>query len=278
MKKVSAYFALIRPLNFLITFITVLVAAAICYSGVYPWKNVLIAALSASLTLSAGNVINDILDIDIDKVAHPDRPLASGAIDINPAFIFYTIVQLVSLVLSMQISQFIFTINFFAGAILFFYTLRLKQIMLLKNIVVAGLTGLVFIYGGIAAGNFKYSPIPAFFAFLINMTREIVKDMVDSEGDLQNGIISFPIKVGTARTKNTLIAIIIFLITFTFYPYLIGVYNKYYLLIIIAVVIPVLIYFLYSLVKDDSKKNLSKLSKLLKLDMVFGLIAIYLGR
>ena len=95
---------------------------------------------------------------------------------------------------------------------------------------------------------------------------------------MQNGIISFPIKVGTARTKNTLIAIIIFLITFTFYPYLIGVYNKYYLLIIIAVVIPVLIYFLYSLVKDDSKKNLSKLSKLLKLDMVFGLIAIYLGR
>jgi hypothetical protein len=45
-----------------------------------------------------------------------------------------------------------------------------------------------------------------------------------------------------------------------------------------ALVNPILIYSLSSLFKDDKKKNLIKISFMLKLDMLFGLIAIYLGK
>jgi len=63
MKKAAAYLILIRPVNFAITFITVIVAAAISYISVYPVGKVMLAALTASLTLSAGNIINDIFDM-----------------------------------------------------------------------------------------------------------------------------------------------------------------------------------------------------------------------
>jgi geranylgeranylglycerol-phosphate geranylgeranyltransferase len=278
MKKAAAYLILIRPVNFAITFITVIVAAAISYISVYPVGKVMLAALTASLTLSAGNIINDIFDIEIDLVSHPERPLITGVISVKDAYILYITIQVISLLLSFFISEANFLINILAAWVLFFYSWEIKKIVLLKNIIVSGLTGLVFIYGGAAAGSYKYAIVPALFAFLINMTREIVKDMEDVEGDTHYGIISFPIKAGVVKTKNTVLGLIIFLIVFTFYPYIIGNYNKYYILVIIVLVIPVLIYFLYSFRKDVSKKNLIKLSILLKLDMVLGLIAIYLGR
>ena len=278
MKKAAAYLALIRPVNFVITFITVLAAAAVSYNIVYPAVKVLLAAITASLTLSAGNIINDIFDIEIDKVSHPGRPLLTGIISENGALILYFMLSAVSLLLSYRISDINFIINLFAALLLFLYSWKLKKVVLLKNIIVAGLTGLVFIYGGLAAGSYQYAVIPALFAFLINITREIIKDKEDSEGDALQGIISFASRVGEVKTKYTAASIILFLIAFTFYPYINGDYNKYYLLLIIMLVIPGLIYFIYSLIKDGSKKNLNKLSLILKAEMILGIIAIYIGR
>jgi geranylgeranylglycerol-phosphate geranylgeranyltransferase len=161
---------------------------------------------------------------------------------------------------------------------LYLYSYKLKRIVIVGNIVVALLTGLTFIYGGIAVNNFYYSIIPALFAFLINLIREIVKDMEDAEGDIREGIISFPSKYGVKTAKNTITALSMLLILFIFFPYINGNYDNYYIAVIIIVVIPVLIYFLISLAKDDSRKNMSKLSFILKLDMIFGLIALYIGK
>jgi geranylgeranylglycerol-phosphate geranylgeranyltransferase len=102
--------------------------------------------------------------------------------------------------------------------------------------------------------------------------------MEDVEGDMHEGIISVSSKYGFETAFNTIITLSVLLILFTFYPYLNGNYNIYYIAIILIFVIPVLIYFLISLLKDKSSKNLNKLSFLLKLDMVFGLIAVYVGR
>jgi geranylgeranylglycerol-phosphate geranylgeranyltransferase len=278
LKKLIPYITLIRPLNFLITFITVIIAAIICNKGDYSTAKVLLAALTASFTMSAGNVINDIFDINGDKINHPARPLPLGAISLNSALIFYYILISASVILSVFISDINLIINLAAVILLYLYSFRLKQIVLLGNIVIASLTGLAFIYGGIAVNNFYYSIIPALFAFLINLIREIVKDMEDSEGDLSEGISSFAATFGLKTAKNFIIVLSIFLIIFTALPYIYGNYGKYYLAVILLLFIPLLIYFLLSLNKDDSQKNLNKLSFILKLDMIFGLIALYLGK
>ena len=45
-----------------------------------------------------------------------------------------------------------------------------------------------------------------------------------------------------------------------------------------SIVNPALVYVLVSIFKNDSSGNLNKLSFILKLDMIFGLSAIYLGK
>jgi geranylgeranylglycerol-phosphate geranylgeranyltransferase len=278
MNKISAYIKIVRPYNFLITFLTVIIAALVSYQGEFSSAKIFLAAITASLTMSAGNIINDIYDLNGDKINHPGRPLPSGIISLQSAYIYYFILLAVSLFLSSYISNLNFAVNLLAIFLLYLYSYKLKRIALTGNLVVSLLTGLAFIYGGIAVNNIYHSIIPALFAFLINLIREIVKDMEDAEGDMREGIISFPSKYGVRTAKNTIIALSVLLILFTFFPYINGNYGRYYIAVILILVIPVLIYFLISLLKDDSRKNLNKLSFILKLDMVFGLIAVYVGK
>jgi geranylgeranylglycerol-phosphate geranylgeranyltransferase len=102
--------------------------------------------------------------------------------------------------------------------------------------------------------------------------------MEDKEGDIKVGIISFPVKYGFSSAKNLILSAVIILIAFTFYPFLTQHYKIEYFVVVMIIVNPVLVYFLKSLFKDDLHKNLNKLSFILKLEMVFGLIAIYLGK
>jgi hypothetical protein len=44
------------------------------------------------------------------------------------------------------------------------------------------------------------------------------------------------------------------------------------------VVNPILVYFVKLLYEKEAAKNLNKLSNMLKLDMLFGLLAIFLGK
>jgi geranylgeranylglycerol-phosphate geranylgeranyltransferase len=266
MKKISAYINIVRPLNFLITFFTVIIAAALSYQGGYSSVKVFLAAITASLTMSAGNIINDIYDLNGDKVNHPLRPLPSGIISLKAALVYYFILLAASLFLSLYISNLNFAVNLIAVLLLYLYSYKLKRITLGGNLTVSLLTGLTFIYGGIAVNNIYNSIIPALFAFLINLIREIVKDMEDAEGDMREGIISFPSKYGVKTAKNTIIALGTLLMLFSLFPYINGNYGSYYIAVIIILVIPVLIYFLISLLKDDSHKNMKKLSFILKLD------------
>ncbi|MCU0333010.1 MAG: UbiA family prenyltransferase, partial [Ignavibacteriaceae bacterium] len=90
-EKLTAIIKIIRPLNFLITFASVIVAAVICSPDKFPELNAFLAAFAASFALAAGNIINDIYDIDIDKINRPLRPLPSQKITIKEAYSFYFI-------------------------------------------------------------------------------------------------------------------------------------------------------------------------------------------
>ena len=278
MKKISAYINIVRPVNFIITFFTVIVAAALSIHGEYSSVKVILAAITASLTMSAGNIINDIYDLNGDRINHPGRPLPAGIISPKAALVYYFILLAVSLFLSLFISKLNYELNLLAIILLYLYSYKLKRIAFTGNLVVSILTGLVFIYGGLAVNNVNNSIIPALFALLINLIREIIKDMEDAEGDMHEGIISFHSKFGFKTAKNIIIILTLLLIIFTLFPYVNGNYGIYYIAVILLLVIPVLIYIMISLLKDDSRKNMSRLSLILKLDMVFGLIALYVGK
>lgn len=272
------YLKLIRPLNCLITFISVLAAAFISAGEYFPFNTVLSAAIAAALVAAAGNVINDYFDVEIDKIAHPDRPLINGKILKKNALNFYFLLNLAALIIAYFISTTVFGIVLLSIILLLLYSFSLKKIILFGNYIIAWLTGMVFIYGGLVAGNVTAAVIPALFAFLINFIREIVKDIQDIKGDLTAGVVTFPAKYGSDKAQIIIIALTLTLILLTFHPFVFSYYKIEYFVFVMGVVNPLLVYFLKSVNSNKSEKNLSRMSILLKLNMVFGLIAIYLGK
>lgn len=276
-EKLISILKLVRPINFVITFISAVVAVFICDTHNFSLKIAILAGLSAAITLSAGNIINDVYDFESDKINHPKRPLASGILARSSAIVFYVLLIILSTLLSYLLNFNALLIVIVANLLLFFYSKLFKKIPLIGNLVVALLTGLVFIYGGVAVDNPYAAIIPALFAFLINLIREIVKDMQDVQGDENAGMISFPIKYGFKKSRTMILVVCVLLLLFTFYPFIMQLYKIEYFVIVMIVVNPLLVYSLKILFNNDSQEGLSKVSNLLKFDMVFGLIAIYFG-
>lgn len=278
MKKITAAIKIIRPVNFAIVISSVLVSSLICMKGEFSVFIIAFAALSAGSAASAGNIINDIFDISIDKLNRPDRPLPSGAVSKGRAIMLYIFFVMLSLILAAEVNTAALMVALSADILLFMYSFKLKSVPLIGNGVVAGMTALAFLYGGIAVNNISYAFIPAVFAFLINAIREIVKDMEDVKGDSANNIITYPVLKGYRAAKILILVLGIVLIIATFYPFINGIYSIEYFIIVMITVNPLTVVAVKKLFNDHSPESLNIISRLLKLNMIFGLAAIYLGK
>lgn len=276
LKKFSAYIKITRPLNTAITFCVVVVAILI--SQKYPTKIslILLASLTAALTAAAGNVINDLFDIETDKTAHPDRVLTKGTLTKTEAKSEYFLLNSIAAIIAVSLSTTPFVIVLLSISLLYIYSAYLKKIILVGNITVAALAGLAFIYGGVVTNNPKAAVIPAFFAFFINLIREIVKDIQDIDGDKKQKIITFPVRYGIQPAKKSAAILIIILIAFTFYPFIFQVYKIEFFVIVMIFVNPVFIICVKNLLQKKAA-DIALTSNLLKSNMIIGLIAIYLG-
>ena len=109
----------------------------------------------------------------------------------------------------------------------------LKRKIIIGNLSVSFLTGLCFVFGGIAVGEIITSIYLGFYAFLMTMAREIVKDMEDVEGDKKEGATTLPIIYGM-KTSSILAAV--FMITASVTSpvlYFIGIFNILYLAVLL---------------------------------------------
>uniref|UniRef100_A0A832D1S3 Uncharacterized protein n=1 Tax=Ignavibacterium album TaxID=591197 RepID=A0A832D1S3_9BACT len=278
MKRFFYYIKLTRPINCLITALVILVGGIISSSQNSIEINLILASIVAAIVAASGNVINDLFDIELDKIAHPDRPLANGNLKIIEAKIIYIVLIIITISISLILNLQLLIITLFALTLLYFYSFLLKKIPLFGNTVIAFLTALAFLFGGIAVDNISGAVIPAIFAFLINLIRELVKDAEDYEGDKIYNVNTIPIKYGMQRTKQIVLTISVILIVFTFYPFVERIYKIEYFVVVMIIVNPILMYSLKKLFENDDKKNFQQISYILKFDMIFGLIAIYMGK
>lgn len=277
-KQIIAYIKITRPLNAVITFFVVVVAILISQKEQTDFYVILLASITAALVAAAGNIVNDIFDIETDKISHQDRVLVLGKISKTEAWTEYILLNSISIIISILLSVKLIVIVLATIILLFIYSSTLKKMPLIGNLTIAFLTGLAFIYGGFAAGNPMAAIVPAVFAFLVNLIREIVKDMQDIEGDKTSGVNTFPLKFGFQKSKILILIITFSLILYTLYPFIIEFYGIEYFMIVMLFVNPSLILCLKFLFDDKKENRLSVVSNVLKLNMVFGLIAIYLGK
>jgi len=252
--------------------------------------------LSTVLIAAAGYVINDVFDQQTDAKNKPLKVIVGKTISEAKAYNIYAILNISGVAIGFYLSNVIEKPGFAAvfiviAATLYLYANSLKQMMIVGNVIVALLLGFSVIIIAVfdlfpatypgnqqqMANAFSVLLDYAIFAFLINLIREMVKDLEDVEGDHNQGMHTLPIALGVARTSKVVFGLSIFpILILLFYI------NKYYfasnlylatIYAFVFVVAP-LIYFSVKMWSAKSPKDFRHLSSVLKLVIFFGLLSI----
>ena len=248
--------------------------------------------LSITLLITAsGYIINDIFDVNIDQINKKDKVFIGKKYSKNTGKTLYFIMIIFSILLSVIFCYRIgkmYLISIFISCIyiLWLYSKSLKNKFFLGNITTSFLVSLsiinLVIFSELEINkNSKliiYSY--AYLSFLINLIREIIKDIEDIKGDLKYNSKSIPIRLGIKNSK--LICYILLSILFISISYILLENYKYsYLEITITqtiiyylIIISLIIYCIISIIKAKQKYHYSKISLLIKGIMIISILLI----
>ena len=274
MKKIRSILELIRFGNIIIACITILLASNMIAST----ANILTCIMLVSFSMALGNIFNDLVDINIDRIAHQNRPLITQTVTKKEAKIIL-IICLVFIIISFydlnHIARSSYTILLFPLLIL--YSLILKKIPFIGNIVVAFLLSFVFIFTEIVIlGTYDQLIIPAFLAFGLSWIRELIKDISDYEGDLNNNVSTVPVYFGIQFSRYFTIFLIIIFSMAILIPYFINHYQLNYLISLIFLVEIPLYILVFLLLNKPIKTTYTRLTYLTKYIVIAGLIVLYI--
>lgn len=183
---------LLRAPNLAVSFVGTVVGALVARgSGVSApagfWAIAVLAGISTVCVTAGGNVLNDLLDRDIDRVNHPERPLVTGEIRVEFARGLVVALFVVGVFVALPViaeEPLVGLILAVAVLALLGYEFWFKAQGFVGNLLVAFLTAMVFLYGGAAAGNAAILVPFAGMAFFATLSREVIKDMEDLRGDI----------------------------------------------------------------------------------------------
>ncbi|MFH1760674.1 MAG: UbiA family prenyltransferase, partial [bacterium] len=206
LKEIVKAMVLMRPVNCLITMLVVFTGY---FSAVQPgaetaimFNQLLLVGLAAFFIAAAGNIHNDIIDIEIDKINKPNSPLPKGNISRINASSAFIIFALSGLAAGYRAGKVFFIGALSVLALLVLYNLYIQRTLIYGNFLIALIGAFTFIYGGLLSISWELSIIPAIFAFLIHFAREIVKDAEDMEGDRRAGMRTIAIVDGEATSRK----------------------------------------------------------------------------
>ena len=275
-RTLGGLFRLIRPLNVGIASVTV--GAAVVLGGAR-WQDlhiVLLGMLTGALVAAGANAINDFFDHEIDRINRPDRPIPHGDVSRRLALVLWVATCVGSI--SVNIFLHLGALAIVAGsvALLYWYSAYWKRTVLVGNLIVACMTGMAFIYGGAVAGDVRRTAVPAAFAALINLARELIKDIEDMEGDRHGMARTFPIRYGKQNALALMTTVLAVLSVALWVPVVIGFYGLLYSILVVPVNGALLTVMVW-IWKDVSPQNLRRQSTLLKGTMIIGLAAVFAG-
>jgi geranylgeranylglycerol-phosphate geranylgeranyltransferase len=275
MEQIKALYKLGRPLTTLSGVLAVFLGGYVAGTGA--WGNILLAGLTTLLISAAANAWNDYLDVEIDRINQPQRPLPAGRVSLRAARWFSFVLTMLSLVTASFINLPAFLIAVASSAILYIYSLRLKSTVLLGNATVATVSALSAIFGGVAAGNVVPTLWLALIIFLGIMGREVLKTMADYEGDLSQRCRTVATVWGRRKARVIFYILAVATLIVMMLPYLTGYYGPAYAYIVAFGVYPVVIYIMLHVSRDRTGYQLERMSQLMKYDYLVWFLAVVVG-
>lgn len=274
-------YALFEPFNVTITLngfgFSLLVLATVCIAA-------------------AGYVINDVYDIETDTINHPEKVIIGQRIPEKKANTIFIVLTIIGVGVGFYLSNLVGHSGFASlfviiSALLYVYASTLKKMMLVGNIVISILVAMSILMVGIfellpavTAQNqetqvtfFKILLDYALFALIINFIREVVKDIIDIDGDFNAGMSTLPISIGRDRAGKVVFALF-FIPTLGLIYYVVTFLYKHQIAVIYFLVflLAPLIYCSVKSFSAESKKEWQHISQMLKLIMVLGILSLLL--
>ncbi len=291
-----AYLKLIRVQNLiLILIIQVIIKYALFHAfEIDTTLTTLQFSMLALATLSiaaAGYIINDIQDVDIDRINKPEKVIVGKKITEKNAYTLFIVLNCMGVVLGFFLSNSIGKPGFFAlfiiiSALLYLYATYLKSVMVLSNIIISALVAMTLIVVGLfdllpaiteenqstQSTFFSIVMDYALFAFILNLIREMVKDVQDVDGDKNGGITTLPIVIGRKRTIYIVFALaVLLLFGIVYYMYSYLYYKQIAIIYFLFLIVAPLIYFCVRSWSATTKKDYRFLSQFLKIIMILGM-------
>lgn len=275
MERIKALYKLCRPVTSLSGALAVLMGGYVAGTGA--WGEIILACLTTLLIAGSANAWNDYLDVEIDRVNQPQRPLPAGLITLRQAKQFSFALAGLSLILAAFVNLPAFLIVLISNSLLYFYSMRLKSTVLMGNATVAAISALSAVFGGVAAGNVWPTLWLAVIIATGIMGREVLKTLADYEGDLRQRCRTIATVWGRRAARVVFYLLGAATVVVMMIPYLFNVYRPVYAYVVALGVYPVIFYILLRVSRYRTGPQLEKLSQLMKYDFLIWFLAVALG-
>ncbi len=302
MKRVISFLKLFRYQNLLIIillfyFVRYFIICPRYLTMQFDNLSFVLFVLGYILIVAGGYAINDYYDIGIDEINKPDKTILRKELPLSYGQLSYFITTIFGFIISiwaiMRINapKLIFVLIIIT-LLFWFYSTKYKREFVSGNIAISILAAagvmLPWLYELFASIYNLVIPtnqlqitiivsIYSGFAFLLTLIREILKDIADIEGDKEFACTTMPIKLGIAKTKNILYVLsavlIIGLISILYCLYR---FQYMYLFVFTVVLSIFLLYFFFLLYKSKELSDYKKLSDMLKLIFLAGILSMQL--
>jgi geranylgeranylglycerol-phosphate geranylgeranyltransferase len=233
------------------------------------WKEILFGSLVIFFFIAGGNSLNDYVDREVDKAAHPERPIPSGRLGPEEVLRVSAICFAISFALSLFLSSNSTLVVVLAIGLMLLYELKTKKAGLSGNITIALLTSMLFLLGGTMVGGLERTYVLAALAALATLGREIIKDVEDMDSDFDR--LTLPKRIGRRNAQTVAALAILSAVSLSIWPYANGSFSVWYL----AVVLVADAIFIYGTVVQF--RNPRQGQKLAKYGMLVALVAFLVG-
>jgi 4-hydroxybenzoate polyprenyltransferase len=259
------------------------------------WPDFVILVVSTCLITAAGYVINDYFDIRADLI-NRGTIIVGNTITRRMAMMYHNIFNILGVLGGTYVSArvgFVWLGVFFVliSGLLWFYSTTYKRQLLVGNVIVALLVALVpmlvvvydagpiYRYYSQASTDFPGVAVLfwwvggfALFAFMTTLTREIIKDMEDCEGDRETGRKTLPVMTGMTVCRVVVVILALATIGLLYFVWSRYVSDKITLIYISLLLALPLGLVIYRVITAKEKQQLHLASRIMKLVMFFGIL------
>ncbi|TYB31886.1 MAG: prenyltransferase [Candidatus Mcinerneyibacterium aminivorans] len=254
--KIKGFLNLVRPELPFSAGVCVILGEIIALGSLPSFSIMFLGFIYGFFLSGSAMILNDIFDIEVDRVNSPERPLPSGMISSKEAIIFASVITglgLLSALLVGSLAVILYIVFWLVG---FLYNWKFKEKGFFGNLFVSISVGFTNVFGGIVVDNPWSSSVLIFglMIFLFDLSEEIAADTMDVEGDKKRNIKSIPILIGRKKSMYISSSLLFLEVLVSYLPLIFDFFGTSYL-ILISVTNMIILFLGIKLLKSQSIKK-----------------------